>query len=310
MAQPDENVPWLVDNAIAPGTLNGFAGAPKVGKSVLLRQMAAQVAVGGEWLGRTCTQVNVLWIGTEDTARIARNQFQDMDCDPEAPLHVWNGFPPDPSIMPTAEWLDRLIALHKAGLVLVENFGKLVTIDDFNDYSVVSAALRPYEALATTSRAAIVVGLHTRKSGGDDGQAVLGSTQFTGGPSTIFELTRDGDNRYLSSIQREGTGLERTMLKWHPSSRTYTPGLSKSAADAELVADEILIYLREGAGSTTAEIADAISRKRQAVTRALNRMVDDGWGTKSGKGRAGAPYRFSLSDGPEDWSTQSDGATA
>ena len=212
--------------------------------------------------------------------------------------------------MPTAEWLDRLIALHKAGLVLVENFGKLVTIDDFNDYSVVSAALSPYEALATTSRAAIVVGLHTRKSGGDDGQAVLGSTQFTGGPSTIFELTRDGDNRYLSSIQREGTGLERTMLKWHPSSRTYTPGLSKSAADAELVADEILIYLREGAGSTTAEIADAISRKRQAVTRALYRMVDDGWITKSGKGRAGAPYRFSLSDGPEDWSTQSDGATA
>ena len=44
LAEQEEDLEWLVHNAISPGTMNALAGPPKIGKSVLLRQLA--VATG------------------------------------------------------------------------------------------------------------------------------------------------------------------------------------------------------------------------------------------------------------------------
>ena len=59
LAEPEEDIEWLVDNCIAPGTINALAGPPKIGKSVLLRQMAVSASTGAPWLDRDCPRSNV-----------------------------------------------------------------------------------------------------------------------------------------------------------------------------------------------------------------------------------------------------------
>ena len=217
-----------------------------------------------------------------------------MQTDPDASLHIWTGPPPPPKTIPTHEWLARLIKLHQAKLVIVENFAKLAVVQDWNDYAAVTDALRPYDALAVSAGAAIMVGLHVRKSGGEDGQAVMGSTQWVGSPSTIIEMSRDGENRFISSIQREGISLEKTLLRWDAETCTYHPGLTKRQVEAEKLNDDILGWLGGNAGANTSEVADAVGRKRQNVARTLNKMVDAGWLEVVGRGRSGDPFRYSL----------------
>ena len=297
LAEQEEDIEWLVHNAISPGTVNALAGPPKIGKSVLLRQLAVAVATGTPWLDRECPRSNVLWLGVEDPRRAARRHFRDMGADPDASIYFWSGPPPQPEEIPTDEWLHRLILRYQAKLVIIENFAKLAVVEDWNDYATVTAAIRPYEALAAKTDAAIMVGLHTRKSGGEDGQAVMGSTMWVGSPSCVFEMSREHEHRYLSSIQREGESMEKTLLRWDAATRTYSPGQTRRAAEAELARQDVLDYIREHSGSSATEIADTINRKRQHITRTLGKMVDEGWIERTGHGRSGDPYRYSLAMG-------------
>ena len=294
LAEQEEDIEWLVHNAISPGTVNALAGPPKIGKSVLLRQLAVAVATGTPWLDRECPRSDVLWLGVEDPRRAARRHFRDMGADPDASIYFWSGPPPQPEEMPTDEWLHRLILKYEIKMVIIENFAKLEFVEDMNDYSKVTKALRPYEAMAARTDVAIVLGLHVRKSGGTDGTAVLGSTQWVGSPSTVFEMSRDGDSRFLSSIQREGEGMEMTLLRWDPSTRTYHPGQTRKAAEAEQVKQDILDFVREHAGSSTKEIAEGIDRQRATVTAKLRKMVEEGWLERTGRGQAGDPFRYTL----------------
>ena len=173
MSEPDEAVPWLVDNRIAKSTVSAIAGPPKSGKSSLLRQLALAVAGGTRWLGNECNQHAVVFLSVEDNRRQATAHFRHMEADAGAPLHVHTGPPPDPELISTDEWVERLIDRYDAKLLVVENFAKLlvvenfaklVSVDDWNDYGTVTAALRPYDAIASVTGCAIIIGLHVRKS--------------------------------------------------------------------------------------------------------------------------------------------------
>ena len=192
----------------------------------------------------------------------------------------------------TDDWVERLIDRYDAKLLVVENFAKLVQVDDWNDYGIVTAALRPYDAIASVTGCAIIIGLHVRKSGGEDGTSVMGSTQWVGGPSTIFTLERDGKQRTLSTMQREGDQMEKTMLAWDGESKTYSLGRTKWEAQTEVLQEEILTFLTDTDPADAGRIADGIGRKRQSVTRVLKLMTDQGSLTKTGKGVSGDAFCY------------------
>ena len=294
MLEPDEDVPWLVEERIAKSTVCAIAGPPKSGKSSLLRQMALAVAGGTEWLGNECNKHPVVFLSVEDNRRQAKAHFRAMGADMAAEVHIHCGPPPSEELIKTDEWVMRLIARHKAKLLVVENFAKLVSVEDWNDYATVTEALRPFDKIASTTGCAIIIGLHVRKSGGEDGTQVMGSTQWVGGPSTIFALERDGTYRTLSSMQREGDQMEKTLLSWDADTKTYSLGRTKREAQAEFVKEAVLGFLAGGEQADAGKIAEGIGRKRQSVTRTLNKMVDAGWLEVVGRGRSGDPFRYSL----------------
>jgi AAA domain len=57
----DDPIQYIVDGLLPTGSLNMLAGKPKSGKSTLVRQLAACVASGDDFLGRTTTKGNVLY---------------------------------------------------------------------------------------------------------------------------------------------------------------------------------------------------------------------------------------------------------
>jgi AAA domain len=62
----DEPIGYLVDGLLPIGSLNMLAGKPKSGKSTLVRQLAACVAKGDDFLGRSTTKGDVLYFASEE----------------------------------------------------------------------------------------------------------------------------------------------------------------------------------------------------------------------------------------------------
>ena len=88
MLEPDEDVPWLVEERIAKSTVCALAGPPKSGKSSLLRQMALAVASGTEWLGNVCNKHPVVFLSVEDNRRQAKTHFRAMQAAGDVDRHA------------------------------------------------------------------------------------------------------------------------------------------------------------------------------------------------------------------------------
>jgi len=65
LAEPQEQIPWLVDGLLPAGGISALAARPKVGKSTLARELAVCVARGEPLLGRATTQGGVFILDLE-----------------------------------------------------------------------------------------------------------------------------------------------------------------------------------------------------------------------------------------------------
>jgi hypothetical protein len=57
---------WLIDGVLMRGTVSMFAGAPKIGKSLVGQQALTALALGEQWLGRATLQTRAFGLYTED----------------------------------------------------------------------------------------------------------------------------------------------------------------------------------------------------------------------------------------------------
>ena len=60
-----KETPWLVDGVIPANSIVWVVGAPKIGKTFTLMDMAACVSTGRPWMGRQCDQATVLYVAAE-----------------------------------------------------------------------------------------------------------------------------------------------------------------------------------------------------------------------------------------------------
>lgn len=78
--------PAVIDGLLPVGTYL-LAGAPKIGKSFLVLQMAYQVSMGAPFLGFSSRQGTVLYLALEDTCeRLQKRlaQMTEQDAEPDA----------------------------------------------------------------------------------------------------------------------------------------------------------------------------------------------------------------------------------
>jgi len=192
---------WIIPGLIGAGLIM-IAGAPKIGKSWLVLQLAIAAASGGLFLGAWASPTGTLYISLEDTERRLQSRMKILKAPAIDELKI------------TTQWKDGYIGIDNyleknkdIGLVIIDTLARFASIEDMNDYAMTTDALARFKAIADKREVTIIVVHHARKgenkknNGNDPVEAALGSTGLTGTVDSTITLTR---HRPSDKVNREG----------------------------------------------------------------------------------------------------------
>ncbi len=296
---------WILDGYLAPYCVTLEVGRPKVGKSRKAAGIARACSRGASsFAGRALRGGPVVWISEESAPTLA-HKLPDTDR-----LRILTR----ENAWPRPEWP----ALVAAGTAECKRIGAELLIVDTVPYWAAlpperekdsGAAILVMQALlaAASEGIAVYALAHTRKGGGEDGEAVRGSSAFAGAVDIIVELERVPDQphqRALLALSRfpstPGTlviELDPETDEWRPVSEdadraSASTIAARNRADADRQA--ILDALASGEPLTRAELEDAVGAPSRQWHPILDALLKADAVTRSGAGRKGNPYRFQI----------------
>jgi AAA domain len=186
---------WIVPEVLPEGTTI-VAAPPKVGKSCLVYQVAVEVAIGGELLGRRVTPGAALYLALEDGQRRGRDRLTSALAGrtmPRGRLEIrWSSRRISEGLEADIEaWLNahpdaRLVAIDTLQRVRPATNGKRGQYElDVADLARLQDLFRDRPGIA------LLIVHHSRKEAGDDFLAsVSGTYGITGSADTILVLKR------------------------------------------------------------------------------------------------------------------------
>ena len=296
-----EDVTWLVEGVLPEDGISILVAPPKAGKSTAVRCLAAAVASGsGDWLGLTTGGGPVLHLALEERPHTVVNHYRGIGA-PVDGIHVM--FAPVPPAGQRNRLLRETVANIRPALVIIDTIGRWSPVEDGNSYSQVTSALSPLLALARDGNCHVLMVHHSRKSGGDHTDAVLGSQSFAASVDTVLKLEIRQGQRVISGVGRDGVDLPATVLEMDNSGLVTALG-TKTEVDRDGVAGRIVEHLGEAGECTVQEIAIGLGVRKERIYCALEQLAREGSLLRSGAGRKGSPYRYSKAvPGPEDVGT-------
>ena len=292
-SEPKREVSWLVEGVLPDDGLSLLVAAPKVGKSTLARCLAAAVASGSRnnWLGRPVQQGVVIHLALEERVQTVQSHYDGIGASDER-IHLLTSQAPAPGKI--LEPLRRSVEDLRPSLVVIDPLFRFVAIQDGNEYSEVAVALHPLIALARETCTHILLVHHSRKSGGDHGSEVLGSTALSGSVDTVISLANDRGQRMVYAFGRDDVQVEKTRLTMDENGWVDV-GRTKTEADQDKKRDDILRYLKDRRKPVTEkDIHEAVTSNRQVLLAALRKLVAGGRVTRSGGGKRNDPFRYSF----------------
>jgi hypothetical protein len=293
LAEPDDQVEWVVEDRIPAGAIILLAGRPKAGKSTLARDLAFAVATGERWLGWR-THFGATWyLGLEDKRSEIRRHFRMMGATGTEPIRIFAGQAPS-EILPA---LHALALTERPALIIVDTAQRLIRAKDLSDYAEVTSRFEPLLWLARETGATLVLLTHASTHADRTGlDAVLGSTALTGSADNVFVLQRTDKYRTLSSVQRIGPDLEPVVLVLNAQTGRVEAAGRKREADDREIGDRMLEALRgEAEPVTEGWIGDHVEGRNADKVRVLRQLLGMGRVERTGSGGRKDPYRYTLS---------------
>lgn len=288
----DTAIAHLVEGLVPRGGSMVVGAKKKVGKSVLLMNLARAVARGETFLGRRCQKGPVLYISCDEPKSVTldRASALGLNNEPNIFLLASRAVPDD--------WAGALRSEYrrlKPILVIVDTLAKLARIKDINSYGEWGAAYAPLQAMGDEFGCAYVVSVHNKKEGATTPDSMAGSTAIGGGVDTILVMARCADgSRTIETEQRLGQDMARSVLRMDEEYRLSIGGEAWLDEQREL---EREIFRSLGDESITLEeILRRVPRRGLVVKRALYASVDTGWILRSGSGKRGDPHVYRVSD--------------
>ena len=299
------SVEWLWDGFLAKGHLTDFYALWKAGKTTLLAALLQRMEHGGELAGRVVRPGKALVVTEEPKAKwVERREALALGD------HVHIISRPFPKRPNHAEWhtftshITRLVVEHGYDLVVFDALPNLWPVRDENDASETVTALLPLQAIATAGCAVLFV-RHPRKSDGGQGTAGRGSGAIAGFADIIIEMRRYDpdqlqDTRRVLSVYSRYEPFE-VVIRWNGGGEYETLG-SPADYSAEAQRERLLEALAELGTATTLELAKAVELPHATASKRLSELEAAGQVVRTGTGKRGDPYRWSLADGgdPDD----------
>ncbi len=292
--EPEEEAEWLWEGVLPRGGMSLQVAKPKVGKTTTALRLAVAVSRGEDFLGRTTTQVPVIYLALEEKKAEVRKCLAALGVTNE-PLHFHFGLAPKDGIRE----IDVLAAETGAGLIIVDTLQKLTRIRDLNDYALVTNTLEPLLAVARDRNCHIMLLHHASKAERTDGDEILGSTALLGAVDTAIILKKREQGRTFSTIQRYGNDIPETLLILHPDFSLTTEGALDEARKRQIWG-QIRELLEARAGLNEGEILEQANFRKIDISAALRWAFNQTppLVTREGQGKKGDPFKYFLPPPP------------
>ena len=205
--------PCIIENLLPAGTYL-LAGAPKIGKSFLVLQMAYQVSAGEPFLGFPSRQGTVLYLALEDTyERLQKRLAQMTERDS-----------PDLVLSVLADTLEEDLLEHLENFLFESPETVLIIIDtlqrvrsqmpDGGSYAADYDTLARLKEFSDTYGVTVLVVHHTRKEGAEDVfNTISGTNGLMGAADGALLLHKD--KRTASDAVLEVVGRDQPQLRLH-----------------------------------------------------------------------------------------------
>ncbi len=290
---------WILDGLIPDSSLTLLGGRKKHGKSWLCLQLAQGVALGFHVLDRATTLGTVLYLCLEDGDwRTQERLFRQHAARQIPGLHYSFG-PLRPLDDGGISQVEAMLSQLEPALLIIDTLAaaKSRGVDE-NSASDMAPILNRMRELAQTARCAILVTAHHgKRTGGDAGDDLRGSSALAGAADLNLGLykTESGGNCYL--LKAEGRDIPDTEIPivfdpvhtfaWH-----VQQAIAHSNQEARVHADQELLdaLTRHGPCDATT-VAAAIGRDRARTSSRLVRLAREGAISRSSEKSARGPSR-------------------
>jgi predicted ATP-dependent serine protease len=266
-----------------------LAGPPKVGKTTLAYHAVVSVALGHPWLGRIVRPSKVLVLGVEEHRRDIVQRFWAVDETALAGrIKIVAGALPF-----TQEIMQKIVVYiqeEQIGLVLVDTLPFWWGLDDENSAAEVLRAGGLLLKAIRQTQAAWLCNAHTRKSGGDYGSEIRGSSALLGLVDVALSLKRTdtaGNQRILEAVSRYADTPPKLVI----GLGVYGYEALGSPEEVGLTAkiEKLRAALTE-TGQTVKELMAVTSLSKQNVSKCLARLGEPI--IKEGTGYKNAPFTY------------------
>ena len=276
-----QSKPPLIDGLLYPGTYI-FAGAPKLGKSFLMAQLAYHISTGMPLWNYTVRKGTVLYLALEDDYhRLQKRLYRMFGTESTEDLYfsvsagqLGNGLD---------EQLTRFMAVHPdTKLIIIDTLQKVREVggDSYsyaNDYEIITRLKK----FADSCGICLLLVHHTRKQNADDKfDMISGTNGLLGAADGGFILRKEKRTSNAATLEVSGRDQPDQKIYLNRNPETLVWGLEKTETELwkqppdpllKTIADKITRENSEWQGTPT-ELVDFLGAdiKANALTMKLN----------------------------------------
>jgi hypothetical protein len=166
----------VVENLMFKKQVSIIGAKPKIGKSTLMRYMAACIADGKDFLGRKTFSNKTFYLALEEFIDDVQSDFKDMKIENKSKIRT-GGLPGDKDKL---QVLEQLLNKHSPDIVFIDTMVHLAGVKDLNDYTQTSLNLKKFRDMAELYDVHICLVHHNRKGDSNGNDSLLGSTGIAG----------------------------------------------------------------------------------------------------------------------------------